>query len=96
MLKHNSLPFGLVLGLLSPLIPFLLFYLIGHHEKSLQVFVADIYRTKIFAPLISLCVLINLGLFYLLINKLNYPAARGIILATLIYAFIVAYVKFFT
>jgi hypothetical protein len=58
-------------------------------------FVADAFMKSVFAPLLSLCVIINLGLFYLFYWKyLNY-AARGVIGATFVYAFIVFIIKIF-
>lgn len=92
---YNRLLTGLFLGVLVPAITVLLFYLVKHPAKSLYEFIDLVTRANIMSPILSLCALPNLGLFYLFINKKWWLSARGILLATLVWAVLVFIVKFF-
>jgi len=94
--KTDSLPLGLAIGIIAPIIVFFGYYFIGHPYMSLQGFINYLVLGKIYSALISLCVVANLGTFFLFIQKDKYFSARGIILATFIYAGLVFYLKFFT
>ena len=48
---------------------------------------------RVLSAVLSLCLVPNLGLFFLAINKDYYKTTRGIILSTLIYGFIIVFLK---
>jgi hypothetical protein len=47
----------------------------------------------VLSVVLSLCLIPNLGMFFLFINKEYYKTTRGIILSTLVYGFIIVVVK---
>ena len=57
------------------------------------ILVFKMFVSNIFTPLLSLSVVVNLGLFFIFINKNFYYAARGVIFSTIIYAIIVFALK---
>jgi hypothetical protein len=93
--KIDAFWVGFLIGLIAPIIIFFAYYKLNYDFIQFNSFVADAFMKSVFAPLLSLCVIINLGLFYLFYWKyLNY-AARGVIGATFVYAFIVFIIKIF-
>ncbi|MEW6467391.1 MAG: hypothetical protein AB1458_00615 [Bacteroidota bacterium] len=92
--RFDNLWIGAVLGLLSPIAVFFAFYLIKYSHMSLGRFFDYVSREGTLSPRISLCVIINLLIFYIFIWTHRYYSARGIILSTFIYAAFVIYVKF--
>ncbi len=92
--KLDTFGFGFIAGVFAPLLVFLIYYKINFDFIRLNSFIADVFLKNILAPLLSLCVIINLGIFYLFYWKYYNYAARGIIGATLFYALIVLIAKF--
>lgn len=87
--KLDKMWIGTLLGLISPVIVLIIFYLLNYLHISFYGFLSKYMDHKALVPLFSLCVIINLGLFFLFIQKEKYYAARGIIFSTLIYAIII-------
>lgn len=85
---------GIILGLAGPLLGSLGFYLVEFNHQSLVDFLDMAVTKKLLSPLLSLCAVINLGVFYLFLNAEKYLIARGIILSTLIYGLIIVLFKF--
>ncbi len=74
---------GLSFGLVAPLAVFWLYYLF-----------ADEYVLK--RVNVSLCMVINLAPFYLTLNKEQYKSTKGVLIATVLWAVVIAYLSFFT
>jgi hypothetical protein len=91
--KYDKLWIGLLSGILVPLITLFLYYKISYSFIKIDTFLFKMFVSNIFTPLLSLCVVVNLGLFFIFINKTVYYAARGVIMATLFYAIIVFALK---
>lgn len=88
----NTLPIGVVLGILAPVLVFFIFYLIKFSQFSVKEFFYILITKNVFVQLISLCVIANLLVFFLFIWTHRYYAARGVIMATFIYTIgVVAY-----
>lgn len=87
---------GLVLGLFAPLIALFLYYFINYRYMTINGFINYLKLGDTYTPLISLCVLANLAVFYLFIWKEKYQGTRGVLVATFIWAGIVIYLKFLT
>lgn len=84
---------GWLIGTLSPLIIFLITYQIKYSTMGFSDFLKSFWEMKILLKLLSLCVFPNLGFFFLFYrNKLD-MAARGVIMATFVYAFVVLITK---
>lgn len=86
---------GFVIGIISPLIALVAFYKIKFGGMSPSEFKHMLDTGGIFSHVVSLCVIVNLAIFYLFLNKEKYKATRGILLSTLIYAGYIAYLKLF-
>jgi hypothetical protein len=84
---------GTALGLVAPVIVLLLFYVIRYSQISFGRFLQMVNMEGTFSPRISLCVIVNLLIFYLFIWTNRYYSARGVILATFVYAGLVIYLK---
>ena len=85
---------GALLGFLVPIITFFAYLFFNYDYISLHEDMFGILLRKLFAPLMSLCTVLNLGLFYLFLWKKRGFAANGIILSTIIIAIIVFAYKF--
>lgn len=84
---------GWVIGTILPLIILVITYQVKYSEMEFIVFIKYMWRMKIFLKLLSICVFPNLG-FFLLFYRMKFDmAARGVILATFMYAFLVLIAK---
>lgn len=87
--RFDTILTGWLLGTFVPLIIFFVTYQVKYNEFEFLVFLKNMWKMKIFLKLLSLCVFPNLA-FFMLFYRLKYDmAARGVIMATFIYAFIV-------
>lgn len=93
--KLDSLLVGTIIGLITPLIVLLVYYQINYSYLKVDSFLMKMLINEVVLPLLSLCVIGNLAVFYLFINKNYILAARGIILATILYAIAVFIGKLF-
>ncbi len=86
---------GFLIGLLAPTIGIFGFYAFNFNMHNLADFVELSIKEKLLSPLLSLCCVINLGVFYLFIHFEKFKIAKGIILATFLYGFAIVVLKFF-
>ncbi|MCK5169889.1 MAG: hypothetical protein KAQ75_08415 [Bacteroidales bacterium] len=91
--KINNLKLGLILGILAPAITILLVYLIQFSGYDFQELLDFLVSTRAFTKIISLCVIPNLALFFIFLNKNYYYSARGILVATILFAIFVFITK---
>jgi hypothetical protein len=94
--KRNSVDrflIGWLIGIISPLIIFLIFYVMKYSEMEFLAYLRNVWQMKIFMKILSLCVFPNLGFFFLFYRKKYDMAARGVIMATFMYAFAVLVTK---
>ena len=96
MNKGDSMFLGVVMGLISPAITFMGYYLINYNYMTFRGFINYLILGKTYSPLISLCVVTNLLVFFIFIWKEDYRTTKGILLSTFIYAAWVFYLKLFT
>lgn len=92
--KYNNIKLGLILGIAGPILAMIGVYLVMFLGLSLSEVVDALVSKRIFTKLISLCVLPNLALFFLFLNKYYYNTARGILMSTFIFALFVFITKF--
>ena len=93
--RWNKLWIGAVIGVVLPVTVFALIYLIGY--GSMYPFVEFLRQTIMLdalTKLMSLCVVPNLGVFYFFLNREQWYATRGIILATLLCTFAIVIINF--
>lgn len=87
--------YGFWPGLLGPLLVFIVVYLVKNEGESLSQFVKGLWAFDVLIKLLSLCVFPNLLMFLFFIRKKYDMAARGVLMATFIYAFVVLFSKLF-
>lgn len=85
---------GLGIGLVGPTLLFALFYGLKAGDLRLVEFIAQQYRTRLLAPVLSLCAIANLASFWLLIQRKHFDRVRGIVLATLLIGICIVVLKF--
>ena len=85
---------GLILGLLAPTLGIIIFFYSKFSESNLSEFLTISIQEKMLSPLLSLCAVINLAVFYLFIQFDKLQTAKGIILATFIYGLAIVLLKF--
>ena len=84
---------GWLLGTIVPMVIFLITYEVKYSEIEFSVYLKNLWNMKLFLKILSLCVFPNLG-FFLLFYKIKYDmAARGVIMATFMYTFMVLIAK---
>jgi len=90
----RNLLFGCLMGLVGPAFVFLVFFALQSESPSPEQYVGRLQRLNLLSPVLSLCTLINLGSFFLLLRFDQLERARGVLLSTLLMAILVAYIKF--
>ena len=91
--RFDKLLYGLVPGLLLPVIAFTVFWLLSS-ELGISSFLARLHMLGILPKILSLCAIPNLLLFFLYIWTNRNFSARGVIYATMIVAFAMLVLKF--
>jgi hypothetical protein len=87
--KWDKISVGLAFGIVLPFIVMFIFYLSSYAYLTVPEFLRKMVFQAIFVKLLSLCAIINLGSFFFLYHTKNDRAARGVILATFIFALVV-------
>ncbi|HOZ30731.1 MAG TPA: hypothetical protein PLL66_07420 [Bacteroidales bacterium] len=95
--KYNKPIIGLALGLVLPIISFMIYFIFlmaKNPELKFMEFIEKLLATEAFTPVFSLCVLPNLILFFIF-KKLDYwYSIKGLIFSVLIYTLLVLVLKF--
>jgi hypothetical protein len=86
---------GLLPSLIAPLFSLFFFYLLQMKQMSWQQYVAYVQMPDILSKVLSFGCVLNLGIFFLLINRDYFNAGRGAVAATILYIIPVIYLKFF-
>ena len=86
---------GALAGLIGPPIAMLLFYHFNYSQLEFQVFIDRLLYSTLFAAVLSLCVLINLLLFFIFIWINRDEGAQGVLLVTILYALWILGMKLF-
>ena len=92
--KYDKILLGLLLGIVTPLIVLFVYYRINFYYIRVDTFLYETFMKRIFLPLLSLCVVGNLAVFFIFIQTERYYTSRGIVFATLLYAIVVFILKF--
>ena len=91
--RYDRILTGWLIGIIAPLIVFFIVYQLKYSEMQFSVYLRNIWQMKIFLKILSLCVFPNLGFFFLFYRIKYDMAARGVIMATFMYAFAVLIAK---
>lgn len=92
--KFDNLKLGLLLGILAPALTMLIIYFVQFMNYDLNELVNLLVAKRVFTKIVSLCVIPNLALFFFFLNKNYYRSARGVLMATFIFAIFVFITKF--
>jgi len=84
---------GLLTGTLLPFLVMLIIYLSSYAYLTVPGFLRKMILQAVFVKLMSLCAVVNLGSFFFFYQTKNDRAARGVIIATFIFAFVVLFQK---
>ncbi|BAX81021.1 hypothetical protein [Labilibaculum antarcticum] len=94
--KINSTTLGLIIGLLVPLLVILLVYVIRFQSNmSLQTFIDSMLVHRIYTKVIALGVYFgNIVFFFIFIKTDLLKAAKGVLLATILYSLAIMVFRF--
>lgn len=91
---RNSFLAGFVPGLAGPWVSALLFWAVGYADMyAFDQWLEIAYQEDILVKLAALGGVVNLGIFYALLQAKWYWSARAVIVATIIYAIVVIVLK---
>lgn len=93
--KFDNTGIGFFIGFTFPVIVFFLVYLFSGNEANLEEFARSLWQLKALIKLLSLCVFVNSAVFMGFIRLKYEKTARGILGATIVYAFAVLISKSF-
>lgn len=91
--KYNRLSLGLILGIVIPLLGFLVIYFTKVYPTGILKLFTNPQLKPALPKLLSLCVILNLLLFFIFIRKNFLYSARGVLMATFIMAFFILILK---
>jgi hypothetical protein len=81
---------GLILGMITPLILFCIYILFRHGDVEILRYLGLLHKYGLLFRVISLCVLVDLPLFFIFIQFQFWRGARGVVMSCFFYAFAVA------
>ena len=84
---------GFFVGIIAPFVAFSVFVLF-YLDLDLFLTINEVSKSEKLPHIISLSLLINLLIFFMKIMTRREQAARGVLGATIFYAFIIVYLKF--
>lgn len=85
--------FGIILGLILPFILSVIYFLSINPGYGFADYFKSFFVTQIMAPILSVCLVGNLGLFFLLLKLEKESFARGVVFATLLVGVIIFILK---
>ena len=85
---------GVIIGIIWPIILFIL-VVVFFLEYNITYFISKHINEENFHAIISLCLLSNLIVFFLMIRNNKDIQAKGILLSTFLFGILIIYLKFF-
>ena len=96
-LNRDNFRLGLILGFLSPLLVFLIIYLVRFSSFTFREYVEVFFREKSVITFFGVWALVaNIALFTLFINSRKDSTAKGVFAVTLVYGLGVLLLKMLT
>jgi hypothetical protein len=93
--KKDNLRLGMLLGLVAPLVSLIIYYYVKFSSVSVSEFLSFLHHHRDQITAVSVpCLLLNIALFTVYINSHRDQTAKGIFVATLIYAILALLFKF--
>lgn len=95
IMKKNVPVIGFIIGLLLPIVGIIIMYFIWFHGTPVNSFFKTMKAdTHLAAKVLSMSIIINILPFILYTNKRRDLAARGVFIATMLYAVLIILLKF--
>ncbi len=95
-INWNNFWIGLVFGMILPFLSTVGYWLWSFkYMKFIPQFFTFLMDGRVLSAVLSLCLIPNLGMFFLFVNNEKYKTCRGIILTMLLYGFIILYLKIY-
>jgi hypothetical protein len=99
--KYDRLWIGAILGLIVPNFGILMVYLlsvanhimVGSAIISIHTLISNIKSLEILSKFLSVGCMLNLGMFFLFINRDYFNLSRGIIFATMLFSLPIIYIS---
>lgn len=89
----DNLVLGVLIGILSPVIACTLFLYFMYPDENVVEILQGYAMRNVLTHVISLSVIINLPVFFILLYVSRENAARGVLGATIMYAFLILILK---
>ena len=93
MKKYDRMWIGLVSGLVLPVLAFVVYFSLRDPALHISDQITRQAEANVLAYYVSLCALVNLLLFFMFLRSNSERAARGVLGATILYAFSVVIIK---
>lgn len=93
MKKYNNIFIGLAGGVAAPAVAFIIYFKIHDPRLGIQDTVLRLQESGVLSYYASLSAIVNLLLFFLFLRLNAERAARGVLGATILYAFIILFLK---
>lgn len=92
--KIDKIWIGLIVGLVTPFFCFFCYWLFAHSQLNFpNGFIRYLRMGEMLQEVAIACIVVNLLIFYLLLNKKAYDISRGIIYSTFGYVGLVLYIS---
>ena len=93
--KKDNLKLGLLLGLVAPFVSLIIYYYVKFSSVPFSEFMSFLHHHRDQITAVSVpCLLLNIVLFTVYINSHRDQTAKGVFVATLIYAIVALLFKF--
>lgn len=92
--KWDKFYVGFLPGLVCPLLAFPFFYTFQMSVMSFETYLQAVQSPELLSKILSFGCIVNLGIFFLFINRSDYNSSRGVIGATILWALPIIYGKF--
>lgn len=96
MIKKDAVSTGLVIGIVAPVLAFLVYYFAKFNSYSLEELIRHIILLRLLSPVISLSLTANLLAFFIFIWLKMDNAAKGVLLATFLYGAVIVFLIYFS
>ncbi len=87
--RFDNMGIGFLIGFIVPVIIFFIVYIVGKNEISVSEYIKSLQQLNVLIKLGSLCVFLNSAIFMGFIQLKYEKTARGILGATIVYAFVI-------
>jgi|ERR1043165_7498550 hypothetical protein len=92
---RNNIYFGAFLGLVFPVIGFLLYYVWKFSDTmTLKGYWDFLFAQRVISQALSLAIILNLLVFFYALRNNNYETVKGVVGATIFYGLLIIIFKF--